>query len=409
MARQQQLLSGSAAARPEPLSQTWLLLAALVLTGLSMRTAVTSVGAVLDDLESALHVSSGAAGLITTLPVICFAAMGSLTPRLSHRFGAQRLLVASLLLMTLGLVLRAVVGSIWAFLLLSVLALSGGAISNVLMPSLVKRHFRDHIGRMTAVYTTALAVGLTASAGLTVPIGRLGDGWRLGLGAWALLSAVAVLPWLPTLRRDRPDPAAERGMSANRLVHSRTAWLLMVFFASQSLQAYIAFGWFAKFLHAHGLSSDRAGWMVALIAAVSIPVSMVVPAVEPKRHRVVIAGLSACSLAAYVGLAVAPAGGAWAWMVLTGIGGGTFPMSLAMIGLRARTAETTAALSAFVQAIGYIVAGTGPLLFGVFYGATGAWALSLGLLFIALAISFGSGWLACRTTYVDDELAEFVA
>ena len=408
MARQQQLLSTPAFA-PVPRRQIWLLLAALVLTGLSMRTAVTSVGAVLDDLESGLHVSSGAAGLITTLPVICFAAMGSLTPRLSHRFGAHRLLVVSLLLMTLGLVLRAVVGSIWAFLLLSVLALSGGAISNVLMPSLVKRHFPDHIGRMTAVYTTALAIGLTASAGLTVPIGRLGDGWPLGLGSWALLSAVAVLPWLPTLRRDRPDPDAPRGLSAKRLVHSRTAWLLMIFFAFQSFQAYIAFGWFAKFLRAHGISAGAAGAMVALVAAVSIPVSMVVPSVAPKRRQLVIALLGVCYLVAYVGLAVAPVGGAWAWMALTGIGGGMFPMALTMIGLRARTAETTAALSAFVQAIGYIVAGTGPLLFGVLYGATGGWGLPLALLFIALAISLTAGWLACRSSFVDDELAEFAA
>jgi MFS transporter, CP family, cyanate transporter len=403
VAHEQQLLNAS----PARASQPWLLLAALVLTGLSMRTAVTSVGAVLDDLQSGLHTGSEVAGVITTLPVICFAALGSVTPRLSHRFGAHRLLVAALLLMTLGLVLRAVAGSIVGFLLLSVLALAGGAISNVLMPSLVKRHFPDHIGRMTAVYTTALAVGTTAGAGLTVPIGGLGDGWRTGIGSWALLSALAVVPWLPTLRRDSPDPEAPRGISANRLVHSRTAWVLMTFFAFQSFQAYIAFGWFAKFLHGHGVSSDTAGWMVALIAAMSIPVSMVVPTIAPSRHRLVVVVLSTCYLVSYLGLALAPVGGAWAWMVLSGIGSGMFPLSLTMIGLRARTSETTAALSAFVQAIGYVVAGAGPLLFGVLYGATNAWTLPLAALFVALAVAFGAGWLACRPSYVDDELAEF--
>jgi MFS transporter, CP family, cyanate transporter len=84
-----------------------------------------------------------------------------------------------------------------------------------------------------------------------------------------------------------------------------------------------------------------------------------------------------------------------------------FPLSLTMIGLRARTSETTAALSAFVQAIGYVVAGAGPLLFGVLYGATNAWTLPLAALFVALAVAFGAGWLACRPSYVDDELAEF--
>jgi CP family cyanate transporter-like MFS transporter len=91
--------------------------------------------------------------------------------------------------------------------------------------------------------------------------------------------------------------------------------------------------------------------------------------------------------------------------VLVGLGTGLFPLALTMIGLRTRTAETTAALSAFVQAIGYVVAGTGPLLFGVLYGVTNRWAWPLSLLFIALALAALSGWLACRPRYVDDELA----
>jgi CP family cyanate transporter-like MFS transporter len=385
-----------------------LLVAALVLTGLSMRTAVTSVGAVLDDLQDGLHTTSGAMGFITTLPVIAFAGLGAVTPRLSHRYGPHRLLVISLALMSIGLVARSLVGSVWTFSLFSLLALAGGAVSNVLMPSLVKRHFPDDLGRMTAVYTTALAIGLTAAAGLSVPIGDLaskGDGWRLGLGVWALLSALAVLPWLTTLRGDRPDATATRGLSATALVRSRTAWLLTLLFAFQSFQAYIAFGWFAKLLKAHGISSGTAGAMVAVLAAMSIPISMVVPNVAPRHHRAVVVGLSACYLVSYIGLATAPSGGAWAWMILTGIGSGTFPLVLTMIGLHARTAETTAALSAFVQAIGYIVAGTGPLLFGVLYGATNHWGWPLALLFVALTVSLVSGWMVSRPSYVDDELA----
>jgi CP family cyanate transporter-like MFS transporter len=385
-----------------------LLVAALVLTGLSMRTAVTSVGAVLDPVQSALHTSSGIAGVITTLPVICFALIGSVTPRLAHRLGAHALLVASLVAMTVGLVTRALAGSIAVFLLLSVLALSGGAIANVLMPTLVKQHFPDRIGPMTALYTTALAVGTTAGAGLTVPFGSLGDGWRFGLGSWALFSAVAVLPWLPSLRHERPDRSVSRGMSANRLLRSPTAWALAVFFGFQSFQAYIAFGWFAKFLHAHGMSHGTAGWMLAVFSAVTIPVSMIAPTIPSRHHRLVIASLTGCYLLAYLGLTLAPIGGAWVWMVLTGIASGMFPLALTMIGLRTHSSETTAALSAFVQAIGYLVAGSGPLLFGVLYGATKSWTLPLMLLFVAMTITLVAGWRASLPRYVDDELADGV-
>jgi CP family cyanate transporter-like MFS transporter len=92
-------------------------------------------------------------------------------------------------------------------------------------------------------------------------------------------------------------------------------------------------------------------------------------------------------------------------MVLAGIGGGTFPIALLLIGLRARTAATTAALSAFVQVIGYLVAGCGPLLFGALFGLTGSWALPIGVLFVALAATMASAWPSTTDRYLDDELA----
>jgi CP family cyanate transporter-like MFS transporter len=131
--------------------------------------------------------------------------------------------------------------------------------------------------------------------------------------------------------------------------------------------------------------------------------------VPASRHRTVLLWLTACYLIAYVGLAVAPVGGAWVWMILTGIGSGQFPLALTMIGLRSRDAETTAALSAFVQSIGYVVAGSGPLLFGVLNDITGGWALPLALLFIGLAIAVAAGLRAALPRFVDDEMAPSAA
>ena len=373
-----------------------------------MRIAVTSVGAVLDDLEKGVGASGASAGLITTLPVLCFAGLGALTPRLIARTGVHRLLVTALAVMTVGLATRPLAHALSPFVLLSLLALAGGAVANICLPIVVKRDFPDRIGTMTAVYTTALAVGTTAGAGLTVPIGDgiggTGDGWRYGLGSWAVLSALAVLPWLAMLRGDRAEPTSRIPVRARELARSRTAWALTLFFAFQSLQAYVAFGWFADFLHAHGMSKASAGYLVAVQAALSIPVSMVAPRVPPRRHRPLVMVLGACYLVAYVGLAVAPVGGALAWMVLSGIGSGMFPLALTLIGLRARTAHTTGALSAFVQPIGYVIGGVGPLLFGVLHGATDAWALPLAMLFVALGLAVVTGLRAARPCYVDDEI-----
>ncbi|HEV2886256.1 MAG TPA: MFS transporter [Jatrophihabitans sp.] len=384
-----------------------LIVVAIVLTGLTMRVAVTSVGAVLTDLERGLHASSSVAGVITTLPVIAFAGIGFLGPRLAHRFGEHRLVTAALLAATAGLVLRAVAGSVWLFAVLSMLALTGGAIANVLMPALVKRHFPDRIGTMTAVYTTALALGMTASAGLSAPLADLGgQNWRFGIGAWALLTAVAVLPWLPTLAGDRPEPdELPDRVPLGRLLRSKLAWALVVMFATQSFQAYIAFGWFTAFFRHHHLDPTEAGLLVAFYAALTIPVSMAIPALAVRGQRLIVLGLAAASLVSYVGMLAAPVGGAWLWMLLGGIGSGMFPLSLTMIGLRSREVATTTALSAFVQGIGYLLAGTGPLLVGVLLGISGSWTWPLVLLILALIGSATAGWYAARPDYVDDQLS----
>ena len=103
---------------------------AIVLTGLNLRTAVNSVGPVLQEIEEGLGVSSALAGVITTLPVLCFAALGFAGPPLAARFRDGHVLAAALLAMALGLVVRAVAGSFWLFVLGTVAAMAGGALGN---------------------------------------------------------------------------------------------------------------------------------------------------------------------------------------------------------------------------------------------------------------------------------------
>jgi CP family cyanate transporter-like MFS transporter len=382
--------------------------AAIVLTGLNLRTAVTSVGPVLQEIQQGLAISSAAAGLVTTMPVLCFALIGFVGPSLAARFRDGHVLAGALLVMAAGLVLRAVAGTFWLFLPGTVLAMVGGALGNVLLPSLVKRHFPHRTGALVGAYSTAMAIGAAVVAISTAPIAAAaGDGgWRWALGVWAVLPLVAAVPWLFVPAARGAGRGGRAAVPMAPLVRSPTAVALTVLFGAQSFMAYVVIGWSAQYLRDSGLAAGTAGLLLGLNQLVAIPVSAVVPSLTVRHwvQRPLLAGFVACYVAGWLGLWLAPLTVPWAWMIVLALGMGVFPMVLTLIGLRARAPETVAALSTVTQSWGYLLAASGPLLVGLLRGATGSYTGMFVLVLTCVAVLTGTGWLATRPRFVDDEL-----
>ncbi len=311
-----------------------MVLVGLVLLAINLRTAAVSVAPVLAEIRRDLSMSASTAGLLTSLPVIAFAGFGAAAPWLARRVGVHRTTLVALLAVVAGLAARAAARDPILFLALSMLALAGMAVANVLIPSLVKLHFPDRVGIVTAAYTTALAVGLTGALILTVPIAEAGDGWRDGLGIWALVALVAVLPWLFLMRHDQDLEPAAHVVRFGDVLRTRLGLAMAGFFALQSAQAYIIFGWFAQLWRDHGFTARDAGLLVGILAAVSIPMSLWLPAALARREnqRGLLLTVAACYPVAYVGLLVAPHDLAVLWALLAGIGTTTFPIILTLIG-----------------------------------------------------------------------------
>ena len=383
-----------------------LVLLGIVVLSFNLRPAAVSVGPVLDEITGALHMSGSVAGVLTSLPVLAFAGFGALAPRLASALGPHRLTLASLICVIAGLWGRSVVGDTALFLLLSLLALAGMATANVLLPSLVKLHFPTRIGTMTAVYSTAMATGLTSASLFTVPLGdALGD-WRDGLRFWAFTALAAAIPWLWLSRHDTGLARGETGIRFVEIARTSLGRRMALFFGLQSLQAYALFGWFADVYRDAGFSAHTAGLLLGLITGVSIPLSLVIPSVTARlrNQTPLMLGLICLYPVGYVGLILAPHGGAVVWAILVGIAACTFPLILTLIGLRARTAEGTAALSGFTQSVGYLLSVVGPFGFGALHEATGGWtipllgltALAVPLLVVGLSLS--------HPEFIEDEL-----
>lgn len=385
-----------------------LVLLGIVVLSFNLRPAAVSVGPLLAEIRAAVGLTSAGAGLLTSLPVLAFSGFGALTPRIARLVGLHRTTLLATLAVTLGLTGRVLLPWPVPFLLCSALALAGMAAANVLLPSLVKLHFPQRIGRVTAIYTTAMAIGLTGALLLTVPIADALGSWRWGLGVWAVLGLVAAIPWLRLARQDvhRAPDSGQRAITVSQVARTRLGLAMAAFFGLQSMQAYIAFGWFPQVWRDAGYSAAAASALVALLAGVSIPLSFVIPSLAARRadQRTLGFALLACYPLGFVLLLLDPYLLAVPAALLLGTGGCVFSLALTLFGLRARTAEGTAALSSFVQAGGYLIAGLGPFGFGWLHGATDGWRVPLLVLLAVVGpMALLMGYIG-RPTTIEDQV-----
>jgi MFS transporter, CP family, cyanate transporter len=382
-----------------------LLVAGILLLAANLRPALTGVAPLVAQIRTDTGVSNGVAGLLTTLPLLAFGVLSPIAPRLARRFGMERTLLASLLVLAAGILLRSA-GAVAALFLGTAVLGAAIAVGNVLLPGLVKREFPERAGLMTSAYSTALGISATLAAGVSVPVAHLtGVGWRASLALWALPALLAAVAWVPQLRRnDRPANASARtSYGVNDLWRSSLAWQVTLFMGLQSLAYYVALTWLPEILREEGMSAARAGWMLALSQAVAIVSMFFTPVIAGRRpsQRGVAVAAVALSGAGTLGLLLAGSTAGTLWVVLLGLGqGACFSLALAFFALRAPDPEHAAALSGMAQSVGYLLAAVGPSLFGVLRDATHAWKVPLALLLAVTVCLLIAGLGAARDAHV---------
>ncbi len=382
---------------------------AIAAAAVNLRPVVTSLGPLLDPVRADLGMSSTLAGLLAAVPALCFALFGFLAPAAARRIGPIAVITAGMGAITAGVLARSFAGGTAVFLLLTALALAGVAVSNVLLPVVIKRYFPEKVGPMIGLYSMALSAGTALAALVSVPLtSALGGDWRYGLGVWAGLGALALVLWLPVLiaKRERGERAGSAGAPAKLpITRSRTAWAMAGYFGLQATGAYVVMGFLSKIFQDSGIDKGTSGALLAVTMVIGVPVSFVLPNLAARRgdQRLFVVVLASFGIAGYAGLAFAPAGAPWVWAVLVGLSNCAFPLVLTMIGLRARTAGGVAQLSVFAQGVGYLISIPGPILVGWIYQATGRWYGPLGFLALLLVPQMLFGLRAARARHIEDE------
>jgi CP family cyanate transporter-like MFS transporter len=385
-----------------------LLVSAIVLLAANLRPALTSVAPLIGQIRTDTGISNGVAGLLTTLPLLAFGLLSPVAPRLAHRFGMERTVLASLLVLAVGIVLRSAEAVAALFVGTAILG-AAIVVGNVLLPSLIKREFPEHAGLMTSVYSTALGISAALAAGVSVPIMDLiGISWRGALALWAFPALLAVVVWLPQMRYGRRPANAAAGtfQAPSGLWRSPLAWQVTSFMGLQSLAYYVTLTWLPEILQEEGMSAARAGWMLALSQAVAIVSMFFAPVLagrRPSQRGVVVAAVT-LSGAGTLGLLVAGSSASTLWVVLLGLGqGACFSLALTFFALRAPDPQHAAALSGMAQTVGYLLAAGGPSIFGVLRDVTHAWAVPLAVLLAVTVLLLIAGLGAARDAHVAPE------
>jgi MFS transporter, CP family, cyanate transporter len=386
----------------------WFALATILLIALNLRTAVSSLSPVATYIAEELTLSIVALALLGLAAPLAFAVASALSLAPARRFGLEQTALLVVTAIVLGHLARGLALDSATLFAGSLLALLGAGVGNVLLPVLVRKYFPNRIGLVSTLYITATATSATIGSLAAVPVAQQ-FGWRLSLGQWAILAALALLPLMPLVLNSRKNGFERVPKPARIPLHrSPTTWAITLALSASAIFGYVSFAFLPVLLiEHHGVSTLQAGQLLALFAALGLPPALFVPILAaryPASHAPVVLASSLLGIGGSLGILLGPTALLWLSVGAFGLLPTIFPLTLTLFNLRSRSRPTVLAISSFAQSIAYGTTTFAVLSIGLLRELSGSWHLPLWVMF---GIAVATGLLAiqlARGSMVEDEL-----
>jgi len=370
-----------------------LLLAALVLAGLNMRPLMTSVSPLLGELRQSIGLSPLAASLLPAVPMMMMGAIALVSAPLMQRFAVRKLLLGGLLLLLLALVSRWFVTDGHGLVLTAVPGGAGIGIVQMAMPGLIRQRFGSRSAGVTGLWAGALMGGGGIGAAIS-PWLSAHAGWQGALSSWALPVVLAILLWL--LITTTPPAARTQAAVLPSLWRKTRAWTLALSFGLVNGGYAICVAWLPDFYHQRGWSAQAGGSLLGMMIGCQVTGALLLPLLARGRDRRPLLLLTlAMQFCGMLGFLFAPQLAPWFWAGIAGFGlGGAFPLALVLALDHLEQPQAGARLVAFMQGVGFIIAGSMPFIAGQLHALTGnftsVWILqaTVTLLLIVLNLRF---------------------
>ncbi|MFC7061711.1 CynX/NimT family MFS transporter [Halobacillus seohaensis] len=386
--------------------QIWLIIG-IILVAFNLRPSITAVGPLIGSIRDELAISNGMAGMLTTLPLLAFAVLSAIAPRIGLKIGNGLAILIGIAVLALGILIRSVEMLMTLFAGTALIGI-GVAICNVLLPGIVKQKFPAKIGLLTGLYSISMSGFAAIGSGVSFPLAQTFDsGWQGSLMIWALLSTLAFIAWLPHSKIEKSGINIPKiDIKNSPLFRSRLAWQVTIFMGMQSFMFYCLVAWLPEILQSRGMEPSTAGWMLSWMQIVGLPSTFLTPILAGRmrsQRRIVLTigffyliGLAGLQFGAGLPLLTVST-------AIIGLAqGSSISLALTLLSLRAASSAQAANLSGMAQSIGYFLAAIGPITIGFLFDLTGSWVLPIAIFASVVVAMIFAGVGAGKNEYVPE-------
>ena len=387
---------------------SWLGILLVIWVASNLRSPITAVGPILDEIKLAMKLDNIQASLLTSIPLIVFASCSILVSKATARLNIRHGLIYALFFLIIGLYLR-VYGNITTLYIGSVLLGLGICIGNVLTPAYIKNEFPSKIGLMTGIFSVSMNLVAALASGFSISIGKwTGMGWKGSLGIWILVAIIALVIVFAELfwGGEKTSQQNKTGETIQfNIFKSKQAWNISLFMGLQSLIYYCLVAFLPTVLMEYGMSKSEAGWVFSILQLAMLPVMLISPVIASKMKdpKPMIYSIGVLYFTGIVMLILFKTQWIYLTAILLGVSGGlAFSLAILFLSSRSKTMAGTIKISGKAQSIGYLIAAFGPPLFGKLHDFDLSWEYSFYFLLAIILIMTFFGRKAAKPRFIED-------
>ena len=386
----------------------WVGIGVIIFISANLRAPITAVSPILDEIKSVLKIDNFQASLLTSIPLIVFAACSILVSKAVQKINIRHGIIYSLLILIIGLYIR-IYGNVTTLYAGSLLMGLGICIGNVLTPAYIKDIFPHKIGLMTGLFSVSMSLVAAFASGLSIAIGKWSNaGWKGSLGIWIIGGILALFIILVDTLKNKTSTQPQTNHVNHiqfNIFRSKQAWNISIFMGIQSLVYYCLVALLPTLLIDYGMTKTEAGWVFSVLQLAMLPAMLFSPVLATKMNnpKVMIYMTSVLYILGISMFIFFKAKYSYISAILIGIAGGfAFSLSILFFSLRSKTMAGTIKISGMAQSIGYLIAAFGPPIFGKLYDVDSTWNYSLYFLFLCIILMTFFGKNATKPLFIEE-------